>query len=167
VASCPDDDLNGAADFASGVFMNGFRDDVILLVDDDRGHARLIEKHLARMGGMQHVIWLDNGRRALDFIFEEGEFEGVKTLRPCLVIADLNMPELGGVHVLSRLKGDERTSSIAVVILTTSDNPAEIEACHELGCDAFLRKPMDSDGFVLVAERIVSLIGDGTISAGE
>jgi CheY-like chemotaxis protein len=147
--------------------MNEFRDDVILLVDDDRGHARLIEKYLARMGIAQHVIWLDNGRRALDFIFEEGEFQGVRTLRPCLVIADLNMPETGGVQVLSRLKGDGRTSSIAVAILTTSDNPAEMEVCRQLGCDAFLRKPMDSDGFTQVAERIASLVGGGMIKIVE
>lgn len=147
--------------------MNEFRDDVILLVDDDRGHARLIEKHLARMGIAQHVIWLDNGRRALDFIFEEGEFQGVRTLRPCLVIVDLNMPETGGVQVLSRLKGDGRTSSIAVAILTTSDNPAEMDVCQQLGCDAFLRKPMDSDGFIQVAERIASLVGGGMVKAGE
>lgn len=147
--------------------MNEFRDDVILLVDDDRGHARLIEKHLARMGIAQHVIWLDNGRRALDFIFEEGEFQGVRTLRPSLVIVDLNMPETGGVQVLSRLKGDGRTSSIAVAILTTSDNPAEMDVCQQLGCDAFLRKPMDSDGFIQVAERIASLVGGGMVKAGE
>ncbi len=115
----------------------------ILLVEDDAGHARLIEKNLRRAGVSNGIIHLDNGQKAVDFLFAEE----IANHLPLLILLDLNMPVLDGYQVLSRIKADERTKCVPVVMLTTTDNPQEIARCYELGCNIYVTKPVEYEQF--------------------
>jgi CheY-like chemotaxis protein len=117
----------------------------ILLVEDDPGHARLIEKNLRRSNIMNEIINVSDGQQAVDFLFGvEGES---KKPSPLLILLDLNIPVLDGYQVLKRIKADERTKKIPVVILTSTDDDREIRKCYELGCNVYVTKPVDYEHF--------------------
>ncbi|MSN24357.1 MAG: response regulator [Geobacter sp.] len=118
----------------------------ILLVEDDPGHARLIEKNLRRAGVSNKIIHLDDGQKAVDFLFCEGVYTEPHPA-PFLVLLDLNLPILDGNQVLQRIKADERTRRIPVVMLTTTDTPHEIARCYELGCNVYVTKPVEYEQF--------------------
>jgi len=120
---------------------------MILLVEDDSGHALLIEKNLRRAGISNKIIALDNGQKAVDFLFKEGAYSGAGHASPPLILLDLNLPVLDGYQVLKIIKNDERTKSIPVVILTTTDNPREVARCYEMGCNVYITKPVEYDKF--------------------
>lgn len=127
--------------------MSSAKPVTILLVEDDLGHARLIEKNLRRAGLSNEIIHLDNGLDAVDFIFGEGTWQGRPSPSPILVLLDLNMPEMDGLQVLQRLKGDPRTHRIPVIILTTTDDQGEIGRCYDLGCNLYITKPIEYEQF--------------------
>jgi len=119
----------------------------ILLAEDDEGHARLVQKNLARAGISNPVVHVDNGQRALDFIHRQGEFSEREPVSGLLLLLDLNMPVLDGFQVLEQLKANAATRHIPVVVLTTTDAPHEIERCYALGCNVYVIKPVDYDRF--------------------
>jgi len=113
----------------------------IVMVEDDLGHARLIEKNLRRSGIMNELLHFDNGRSAVDY-FLSGKLEE-NAHEKTLVLLDLNLPEVDGFEVLEILKGDDRTKKIPIIILTTTSNPKEIDRCYDLGCNIYITKPVD------------------------
>jgi len=119
----------------------------ILLVEDDPGHAVLIEKNLRRAGIANSIITLDNGQKAIDFLLKEGAYLGADHPAPPLILLDLNLPVLDGYQVLKAIKGDERTKKIPIVVLTTTDNPQEIARCYEMGCNVYITKPVEYESF--------------------
>jgi len=115
----------------------------ILLVEDDPGHALLIEKNLRRANITNAIVKFDNGQKALDFLFkDEGGFR-----EPLLILLDLNLPVLDGYQVLKTIRNDERTKRIPVVVLTTTDNPHEVARCYEHGCNLYVTKPVEYEEF--------------------
>lgn len=126
----------------------------ILLVEDDPGHVLLIEKNLRRAGVTNEIIKLDDGGRAVDFLFNEGDFASTSNPIPLLILLDLNLPVLSGLEVLQRIKSDERTRRIPVVMLTTTDSSQEINKCYDLGCNIYVVKPVD---YVKFSETIRNL----------
>ena len=119
----------------------------MLLIEDDPGHARLIEKNLRRANITNSIITLDNGQKAVDFLFSQGEYAGKAHPSQLLVLLDLNLPVLDGFEVLKKMKSDPHTKSIPVIILTTTDDPQEIAHCYELGCNVYVTKPVNYDRF--------------------
>jgi CheY-like chemotaxis protein len=119
----------------------------ILLVEDDPGHARLIEKNLRRSGIANGITHIDNGREAVDFLFKQGKYGGEEHATPLFVLLDLNLPEMDGCQVLQKIKSNDRTRKIPVVMLTTTDNPSEIARCYELGCNVYITKPVEYEAF--------------------
>jgi len=117
----------------------------ILLVEDDPGHAHLIEKNLRRGGCESEIIRLGDGQQAVDFL-QGGDVEGTSVREP-LMILDLNLPVLDGYQVLRMLKKDERTRQIPIVVLSTSDNPGEVAQCYEMGCNLYVTKPVEYERF--------------------
>jgi len=113
----------------------------ILLVEDDPGHARLIEKNLRRANITNAIVNVTDGQQAIDYLFSNGRAQSL------LVLLDLNMPVLDGYQVLERMKADERTKSIPVIILTTTNDTREISRCYELGCNVYITKPVDYEQF--------------------
>jgi CheY-like chemotaxis protein len=119
----------------------------ILLVEDDPGHARLIEKNLRRANVTNKIDRAADGQQAVDYLFCEGEHADRQRSSPLLVLLDLNMPVLDGYQVLERMKADERTKRIPVIILTTTDDAREVVRCYELGCNVYITKPVDYGQF--------------------
>lgn len=119
----------------------------VLLVEDDPGHARLIKKNLQKAGIRNPFIHLEDGRKAVDFLFGKGEYEGKGKQSKLLVLLDLNMPLLDGYEVLKRMKEDEATRTIPVIVLTTTSSPDEVQRCYELGCNVFVTKPVEYKEF--------------------
>ncbi|BBB92022.1 MAG TPA: response regulator [Methylomusa anaerophila] len=127
----------------------------ILLVEDDPGHARLIERNLRRAGIANEIIFIDNGQSALDYLntpCATGMYECL------LILLDLNLPVLDGYQVLERIKSGERTKKIPVIILTTTDVPQEVDRCYELGCNIFITKPVQYDDFCTAVSNLGLLL---------
>jgi len=128
----------------------------ILLAEDDDGHASLIRRHLDRSRMRAQIVRVRDGRELLDLLASE---DG--TVRPgvrVLLLLDISMPRVDGLDVLRHLKADPNTSSIPVYMLTTTDNPIEIDRCFELGCNAYLTKPMAYDAFAAAMGRLCEFL---------
>jgi len=120
----------------------------ILLVEDDPGHSVLIQKNLRRGGIANDIIPVDDGQKAVDFLFKQGAFAGdPRTAGPILVLLDLNLPILDGYQVLSIIKNDERTKHIPIIVLTTTDNTHEVARGYNSGCNMYLTKPVEYSQF--------------------
>ena len=128
--------------------MNRPEDVVIVLAEDDPGHARLIEKNL-RAVLTNTIVRFANGQEALDYLRREEQ-----ATQQHLLLLDLNMPVMDGYQVLSRLKADPRTELIPVIVLTTTDDPAEIRRCYDLGCNAYVVKSADYEQFTEAMRRL-------------
>ena len=139
----------------------------ILLVEDDPGHARLIEKNLRRSNITNDVIIVGDGQQALDYLFSEGEYAGSGHVSPLLVLLDLNLPVLDGYQVLKRMKADERTKRILVIILTTTDDSREVARCYDLGCNVYMTKPVDYEQFSDAIRKIGLFLSVVTVPNGE
>jgi CheY-like chemotaxis protein len=138
----------------------------ILLVEDDSGHARLIDKNLRRANITNRIDHVTDGQQAVDYLFCEEEYADRKRPSPLLVLLDLNMPVLDGYQVLERMKSNERTKRIPVIILTTTDDAREVARCYELGCNVYITKPVDYDQFSEAMRKLglfllVVMIPDG------
>jgi len=134
--------------------METTREVVILIAEDDAGHARLIEKNLTRAGLRNRIERFDNGQAVLDFLFRRGPGPHRVDITPYLLLLDIRMPQVDGVEVLRQVKQDAELRKIPVIVLTTTDDPREVERCHAIGCASYIVKPVDYDKF---AEAIKSL----------
>jgi len=127
--------------------MSNTRQVVILIAEDDIGHARLIEKNLARAGLNNPIIRFENGQAILDFLFRRCGPPKRNTDTPYLLLLDIRMPQVDGAEVLRQVKEDKELRKIPVIMLTTTDDPREVERCHGLGCSSYIVKPVDYDKF--------------------
>jgi CheY-like chemotaxis protein len=126
----------------------------ILVADDDAGHARLIEKNLVRAGLHNPIQRFENGQQVLDFFFEKGDGPWRQHDAAYLLLLDIRMPKVDGIEVLRRIKQAGVLRKVPVVILTTTDDPREVERCHELGCNSYIVKPVDYDKFAEVIKNL-------------
>ena len=144
--------------------MNRPEDIVIVLAEDDSGHARLIEKNL-RSIITNPLVRFSNGKDALDYLRSEEQAS-----QQHLLLLDLNMPVMDGYQVLRHLKADPRTVLIPVIVLTTTDDPGEIQRCYDLGCNAYVVKSADYAQFTETMRRlglfltIARMPREGTVS---
>ena len=139
----------------------------ILLVEDDPGHARLIERNLRRAHITNEIVTLGDGQQALDYLFKEGTYAGATHTLPLLLLLELNLPRLDGYQVLTRLKADGRTRHIPVIILTTTDEPHEIERCYALGCNVYVTKPVEYEEFAEAIRKLGLFVSIVQIPVGE
>jgi CheY-like chemotaxis protein len=122
----------------------------IILVEDDDGHATLVERNLRRSGLDNGFIRLKDGQEALDFLL------GPESPRreSYVLLLDIKMPRVDGVEVLKRLKADPWTATLPVIMLTTTDDPREIERCYQLGCNVYVTKPVEYEQFIDAVKRL-------------
>ena len=120
---------------------------VVLIVEDDDGHARLIEKNLRRASITNEMLRFADGQQILDFLFRRGEGRQREDCAPYLLLLDIRIPKIDGVEVLRQIKQDEELRKIPVIMLTTTDDPLEVDACHRLGCSHYIVKPVEYDKF--------------------
>lgn len=126
----------------------------ILLAEDDEGHSSLVRRNLKRAGIANDAIHVQDGQEALDFIRCEGAFAGRVSNGPILLLLDINMPRLDGIEVLRQIKANERTAKIPVIMLTTTDDPREVERCYQLGCSVYITKPVMYEEFIEAVRRL-------------
>ena len=115
----------------------------IVMVEDDHGHAKLIEKNIRRANIANDIVHFDSGQPALDYLFSEE----VRANGPMLILLDLNLPDMQGTDILAEVKKDERLRRAPVVVLTTTDDKTEIQRCYDLGCNVYITKPVDYESF--------------------
>ncbi|SEQ01598.1 Response regulator receiver domain-containing protein [Devosia sp. YR412] len=119
----------------------------IIMIEDDEGHARLIEKNIRRAGVSNQILPFTNGSDALAFLMGPDGTGAVNKGRQLLVLLDLNLPDMTGVDILEKVKGNEHTKRSPVVVLTTTDDQREIQRCYDLGANVYITKPVDYEGF--------------------
>lgn len=126
----------------------------ILLAEDDEGHARLIRRNLKRAGVTNEIVHVTDGQQALDFLTRRGTYADRKGDPPLLLVLDINMPRVSGVDVLRAIKSDPATSQLPVIVLTTTDDPREVERCYQLGCSIYITKPVKYEEFSDALNRL-------------
>ncbi len=120
----------------------------ILFVEDSAIDAELTLIALREENLANNVIWLQDGAQALDFIFAEGEYAHRQIEnQPKLILLDLKMPKVGGIEVVERIRGDERTKQIPIVIMTSSKEEKDVVDSYKLGINSYIVKPVDFDKF--------------------
>jgi len=118
----------------------------ILLVEDDDGHARLIERNLRKVNLINPIVRAADGQEALDYLHKQGRFaDDPNATRPQLVLLDINLPRIDGFEVLERIKGSADLRSIPVIMLTSTDTQAEIDRCYNTGANGYVAKPVSID----------------------
>ena len=121
----------------------------ILLVEDNPTDAELTMRALKKKNLANQIVWVKDGEEALDFIFATGKFahRDVRNF-PKLILLDLRMPKVDGLEVLQKIKADERTSRIPVVVLTSSQEDRDIVESYKLGVNSYVNKPVEFDEFI-------------------
>ncbi len=119
----------------------------IVMIEDDEGHARLIEKNIRRAGVNNPIKPFTNGTDAMKFLFGADGTGAANKSTPLLILLDLNLPDMTGVDILGKVKANEYLKRIPVVVLTTTDDAVEIQRCYDLGCNVYITKPVDYENF--------------------
>jgi CheY-like chemotaxis protein len=119
----------------------------IVMIEDDEGHARLIEKNIRRAGVNNPVAPFANGTDALRYLFGADGSGLVNKGKPLLILLDLNLPDMTGVDILKKVKTNEHLKRVPVVVLTTTDDAIEIQRCYDLGCNVYITKPVNYENF--------------------
>jgi CheY-like chemotaxis protein len=137
--------------------MSTVTDDVeILLVEDNPTDAELCTLALQERNLANKLFWVKDGAEALDFVFSAGSYAGRRLENgPKVILLDLRLPKVDGLEVLRRLKTDERTKRIPVVVMTSSKEDRDVVASYDLGVNSFISKPVDFDDF----SKVVSELG--------
>lgn len=127
----------------------------ILLVEDNMSDAELSIRALRKNNLANKLVHVKDGAEALDFIFAQGEYKGRKKEEyPRLILLDLKMPKVNGLEVLERLKSDEQTKKIPIVVLTSSKEDPDIKKCYDLGVNSYVVKPVEFTSFMDVVTQL-------------
>jgi CheY-like chemotaxis protein len=134
--------------------MNEYKELTILIAEDDDGHADLIITGLKDSGICNHMIRFVDGQQAWDFISGKGKNMDLDKDKSYLLLLDINMPKMDGLEVLERIKGNDDFKNLPVMMLTTTDDPREVEKCYSLGCNIYITKPVDFLKFAETLKRL-------------
>jgi CheY-like chemotaxis protein len=131
----------------------------IVVVDDDDGHRELVRRSLRRAGIDNPLESLASGAEALDYVFCRGNYANRTPVDHMLMLLDINMPGYcDGVEVLRQIKADAKTRRIPVIMLTTADDPKEVDRCYDLGCNVYLTKPLEPSAFSKAIQLVANLL---------
>jgi len=126
----------------------------ILLAEDDDGHAQLVQRNLERAGLLNGLLRVRDGQELLDCLETRGGSHEQTLDEALVVLLDINMPRVDGVEALRRIKANPATHRIPVIMLTTTDDPREIDRCYELGCNVYVTKPVAYEEFIDAIRRL-------------
>jgi CheY-like chemotaxis protein len=124
---------------------------VILLVEDNQDDEILTIRGLRQGNVVNEIVVAHDGQEALDCLFGTGGHESVV---PTVILLDLKLPKVEGLEVLRRIRTDERTKKLPVVILTSSTHEQDMVESYKLGCNSYVRKPVDFDQFIEAARQL-------------
>jgi CheY-like chemotaxis protein len=119
----------------------------IVMIEDDEGHARLIERNIRRSGINNEIVAFANGTAALNYLFGRDREGAERKGEALLILLDLNLPDMTGLDILRQVKESRSLKCVPVVVLTTTDDAQEIKRCYELGCNVYITKPVNYDSF--------------------
>jgi CheY-like chemotaxis protein len=119
----------------------------IIMIEDDEGHARLIERNIRRSGVNNEIIPFSNGTEATKYLFGSDGSGIHHKGRALLILLDLNLPDMTGTEILRQIKDNNFLKTTPVVVLTTTDDSQEIKRCYELGCNVYITKPVNYESF--------------------
>lgn len=128
----------------------------VILAEDDDGHATLIRRNLERTRLKADIVRLRGGKETLDYL--RGEMNANGPHCPVLLLLDIRMPGMEGTEVLRQIKSDPIMRGLPVYMLTTTDNPVEVNRCFELGCNAYITKSVSYDEFAAAIERLCDFL---------
>jgi CheY-like chemotaxis protein len=117
------------------------------MIEDDEGHARLIERNIRRSGVNNEIIPFSNGTDAVKHLFGSDGTGINHKGRALLILLDLNLPDMTGIEILRQIKDNKYLKATPVVVLTTTDDSQEIKRCYELGCNVYITKPVNYESF--------------------
>lgn len=127
---------------------------VVLVAEDDEGHASLIIKGLRKQGFKNNILHFKDGREILDFFFNRGNRQQFVPDKAYILMLDIRMPRVDGMEVLRQMKQDKKLCMIPVIMITTIENPNDIERCQKLGCSVYITKPVDQKIFIEAIEKL-------------
>ena len=133
--------------------MESYKEMIILIAEDDDGHAELIDEGLKDSGICNKIIRFRDGEEAWNFLTGKGD-KVIDKANNYLLLLDINMPKMDGVEVLKRMKSNEELKEIPIMMLTTTDDPREVENCYQLGCNIYIKKPVDFQQFAETLKRL-------------
>jgi CheY-like chemotaxis protein len=133
-------------------------DTVILIAEDDAGHFALVKKNLWRSCVSNSFLHFKDGQEVLDFLLMRGEGPQITPNTSYLLLLDIRMPKVDGLEVLREIKQHPELRKIPVVMLTTTDSPSEVQACHDMGCSFYIIKPSNYNEFMSSVERLGALL---------
>ena len=119
----------------------------IVMIEDDEGHARLIERNIRRSGVNNEIIPFANGTDAMAYLLGNDAAGVQRKGEAMLILLDLNLPDMTGIEILRRVKETSHLKCTPVVVLTTTDDAQEIKRCYELGCNVYITKPVNYESF--------------------
>lgn len=119
----------------------------IIMIEDDEGHARLIERNIRRSDVNNQIIPFSNGTEAVRYLFGRDGSGSERNGQALLILLDLNLPDMTGIEILRQVKANKYLKCAPVVILTTTDDSQEIKRCYELGCNVYIVKPVNYESF--------------------
>lgn len=127
----------------------------ILLIEDSKSDAEMTIRALKKSNIANRIVHLKDGAEALDYLFATGEYEGRNIQnRPKVILLDLKMPKVGGIEVLEKIKSNEHTKTIPVVVLTSSKEHPDLESCYALGANSYIVKPVEFIDFHKVVNEL-------------
>jgi CheY-like chemotaxis protein len=119
----------------------------IVMIEDDEGHARLIERNIRRSGVNNEIVPFTDGTSAVNYLFGKDGSGLEHRGRALLILLDLNLPDMTGIEILRQVKENRYLKCTPVVVLTTADDSHEIKRCYELGCNVYITKPVNYESF--------------------
>jgi CheY-like chemotaxis protein len=119
----------------------------IIMIEDDDGHARLIERNIRRSGVNNEIVPFSNGTEAVQYLMGSDGTGLPHKGQALLVLLDLNLPDMSGTEILRQIKENIYLKATPVVVLTTTDDSQEIKRCYELGCNVYITKPVNYESF--------------------
>ena len=133
--------------------MDTFDQVEILLVEDNPHDAEFMMRALKEGGFANKLHWVKDGQEALDFLSRANAYAGRGDVLPRLILLDLKMPRLGGIELLERIRADDRTKHIPVVVMTSSNEEMDVVRTYDLGVNSYVVKPMDFAKLIEVARH--------------
>jgi CheY-like chemotaxis protein len=131
------------------------KDKVILLVEDNSRDEALTRRALSKSNIVNEVIVAHDGVEALDYLFGTGTFAGRDTaVMPQLILLDLKLPKLNGLQVLERIREEEHTKRLPVVVFTSSSEEEDMIKSYDLGANSYIRKPVDFEQFLEATKQL-------------
>jgi len=130
------------------------KNSVIILAEDDDGHAGLIYKTLKRAGVENDILHFEDGEKTLNYLFRRGDYFHREESVSHILLLDLRMPVVDGKEVIRQVKQDKELQDIPIIVVSTTDDPWEKENCYSLGCSTYIVKPIQHEEFTKAISQL-------------